>query len=74
MREAQSPRMVENRYEDDTSVIQILPFVMLHEKKTVTREESLEDVNRTNEALWIVPLTPGEERRLTYKYSVLVYR
>jgi hypothetical protein len=44
------------------------------EPKTVTREDSLEDINRINEVLWTVNLNPGEERRLTYKYSVLVYR
>ena len=42
--------------------------------KLVTREESLEDINRVHEALWTVTLNPGEERRLNYKYSVLVYR
>ncbi|MSU78311.1 MAG: hypothetical protein EXS16_09460 [Gemmataceae bacterium] len=42
--------------------------------KLVTREESLEDINRIHEALWTVTLNPGEERRLNYKYSVLVYR
>ena len=42
--------------------------------KTVTREESLEDVNRVHEVMWTVTLNPGEERRLTYKNSVLVYR
>jgi hypothetical protein len=44
------------------------------EPKTVTREESLEDINRVHEVLWTVTLTPGEERKLTYKHSVLVYR
>ncbi len=44
------------------------------EPKLVMREESLEDVNRVQEALWTVPLNPGEERKLSYKYSVLVYR
>jgi hypothetical protein len=44
------------------------------EPKMVTREESLEDVNRVHDAAWTVTLNPGEERRLTYKYSVLVYR
>lgn len=42
--------------------------------KLVDREESLEDVNRVREALWTVNLNPGEEKRLNYKYSVLVYR
>jgi hypothetical protein len=44
------------------------------EPKTVTREESLEDVNRVHEVTWTVTLNPGEERKLTYKNSVLVYR
>lgn len=44
------------------------------EPKRTAREESLEDVNRINEVLWTVALNPGEEKRLTYKYSVLVYR
>lgn len=42
--------------------------------KTITREDSLEDVNRLNEVLWTVHLNPGEERKMTYKYSVLIYR
>ena len=42
--------------------------------KTVTREESLEDVNRVHDVVWTVMLNPGEEKRLTYKNSVLVYR
>ncbi len=42
--------------------------------KTVTREESLENVTRVHDVLWTVTLNPGEERRLTYKNSVLVYR
>jgi hypothetical protein len=42
--------------------------------KTVAREETLEDVNRIHEVLWTVTLNPGEEKRLTYKNSVLVYR
>jgi hypothetical protein len=44
------------------------------EPKTVAREDSLEDVNRVHEVLWTVNLNPGEERKLTYKYSVLAYR
>lgn len=44
------------------------------EPKIVDREESLEDVNRVHEVLWTVNLTPGEEKKLSYKYSVLVYR
>ncbi len=42
--------------------------------KVITREESLEDINRVHEAHWTVTLNPGEERRIAYKYSVLVYR
>jgi hypothetical protein len=42
--------------------------------KMVTREESLEEVNRVHEVVWTLTLNPGEERRLTYKNSVLVYR
>jgi hypothetical protein len=42
--------------------------------KTITREESLEDVNRVHNVVWTVMLNPGEEKRLTYKNSVLVYR
>ncbi|MSQ96218.1 MAG: hypothetical protein EXR98_16925 [Gemmataceae bacterium] len=42
--------------------------------KTVTREDSLESVNRITDTVWTVTLNPGEERKLTYKSSVLVYR
>ncbi|MBI3824125.1 MAG: hypothetical protein HY289_15765 [Planctomycetes bacterium] len=42
--------------------------------KVTTREESLEDVNRVHEVVWTVTLNPGEEKRVTYKNSVLVYR
>ena len=42
--------------------------------KTLAREENLEDVNRVYEVTWTVTLNPGEERKLTYKNSVLVYR
>ena len=44
------------------------------EPKRTTREESLEDVNRVQDLVWVVTLQPGEEKRLTYKNSVLVYR
>jgi hypothetical protein len=44
------------------------------EPKTVAREDSLEDVNRLHDVLWTVNLNPGQERKLSYKYSVLVYR
>lgn len=39
-----------------------------------TREESLESVNRIHDVVWVMTLNPGEEKRLTYKNSVLVYR
>jgi hypothetical protein len=42
--------------------------------KRLAREESLEDINRIHEVIWTVSLNPGEERKLAYKYSVLVYR
>jgi hypothetical protein len=42
--------------------------------KLATREESLEDINRVHDVMWTVSLAPGEEKRLTYKHSVLVYR
>jgi hypothetical protein len=42
--------------------------------KTITREDSLEDINRINEVMWTANLNPGEERKMSYKYSVLVYR
>jgi len=44
------------------------------EPKRIAREESLEDINRIHEVIWTVTLNPGEERKLAYKYSVLVYR
>jgi hypothetical protein len=42
--------------------------------KRTTREDSLEDVNRVHDVVWVVTLNPGEEKKLTYKNSVLVYR
>ena len=42
--------------------------------KAVIREDSLENVNRVHDVVWTVTLNPGEEKRLTYKNSVLVYR
>ena len=42
--------------------------------RQTTREESLEEVNRIYEAVWVVMLNPGEEKRIAYKNSVLVYR
>jgi hypothetical protein len=40
--------------------------------KTVLREEGVYSVNRRNELIWTFPLKPGEEKKLTYHYSVLV--
>jgi hypothetical protein len=42
--------------------------------KRTTREDSLEDVNRVHDVVWVVTLNPGEEKKLTYKNSVLVVR
>jgi hypothetical protein len=42
--------------------------------RLTTREDSLENVNRAQDAQWVVTLQPGEEKRLAYRYSVLVYR
>ena len=36
------------------------------------REEGVYSVNKRNELLWTLPLKPGEERKLTYHYTVLV--
>lgn len=41
--------------------------------RTMLREEGVYSVNKRNELLWTVPLKGGEERRLTYRYTVLVY-
>jgi hypothetical protein len=38
------------------------------------RPESLQEVNRAQDVQWTVTLQPGEEKRLAYRYSVLVYR
>jgi hypothetical protein len=40
--------------------------------RTVLREEGVWSVNRRNDLIWTVTLAPGEEKRLTYHYSVLV--
>ena len=40
--------------------------------RTMLREEGVWSVNRRNELVWTVTLQPGEEKRLTYQYSVLV--
>ena len=42
--------------------------------KVTTREDTLESVNRTHETIWTVTLDPGQEKKLTYKNSVLVQR
>ncbi|MBN1674666.1 MAG: DUF4139 domain-containing protein [Kiritimatiellae bacterium] len=36
-------------------------------------EEGVYSVNKRNELTWELTLKPGEERQLTYRYSVLVY-
>jgi hypothetical protein len=42
------------------------------EPKSSLREEGVYSVNKRNELLWTLPLKPGEERKLTYRYTVLV--
>ena len=42
------------------------------EPKSSLREEGVYSVNKRNELLWTLPLEPGEERKLTYRYTVLV--
>jgi len=42
------------------------------EPKSTLREEVVYSVNKRNELLWTLPLKPGEERKLTYRYTVLV--
>jgi len=44
------------------------------EPKCVLREEGVWSVNRRNELTWALTLNPGEERTLTYNYTVLVNR
>jgi hypothetical protein len=39
----------------------------------VLREEGVYSVNKRNELTWSISLKPGEERTLTYRYSVLVH-
>ena len=41
--------------------------------KCVLREEGAYSVNKRNELTWTLALAPGGERRLAYRYSVLVY-
>jgi hypothetical protein len=40
--------------------------------KTVLREEGVYSVNRRNELIWTFPLKSGEQKKLSYHYSVLV--
>jgi hypothetical protein len=40
--------------------------------KSSLREEGVYAVNRRNELLWTLPLKAGEERKLKYRYTVLV--
>ncbi len=40
--------------------------------KTSLREEGVYSVNKRNELLWTFPLKAGEERKLKYRYTVLV--
>jgi hypothetical protein len=40
--------------------------------KTVLREEGVYSVNKRNELVWQFTLKPGEEKKLAYKYTVLV--
>jgi hypothetical protein len=40
--------------------------------RTTLREEGAYSVNRRNEMVWVLSLRGGEERRLTYRYNVLV--
>jgi hypothetical protein len=37
-------------------------------------EEGAGYVNKRNELLWTLPLKPGEEVKLNYRYSLLVRR
>jgi len=40
--------------------------------KLTLREEGVYSVNRRDELLWTLPLKSGEEKKLTYEYTVLV--
>ena len=40
--------------------------------KASLREEGAYSVNKRNELFWTIPLKAGEERKLKYRYSVLV--
>ncbi len=41
-------------------------------KSTLREEGCVYSVNKRNELLWTLTLKPGEERKLTYRYTVLV--
>jgi hypothetical protein len=41
--------------------------------QTSLREEGVWSVNKRNELLWTLALKPGEEKKLTYRYAVLVH-
>jgi hypothetical protein len=40
--------------------------------KSSLREEGVYSVNKRNELLWSFPLKAGEEKKLQYRYAVLV--
>jgi hypothetical protein len=42
------------------------------EPRASLREEGVYSVNKRNELVWVLPLKGGEERRLNYRYHVLV--
>ncbi len=42
------------------------------EPKSSLREDGVYSVNKRNELFWTIPLKAGEERKLKYRYSVLV--
>jgi hypothetical protein len=42
------------------------------EPKKILREEGVYSVNKRYELIWTLTLKPGEEKKLAYKYSVLV--
>jgi hypothetical protein len=41
--------------------------------KRTLREEGVYSVNKRYELLWTFPLKPGEEKKISYRYSVLVH-
>ena len=42
--------------------------------KATLREEGVYSVNRRNDLVWTIPLKAGEERKLKYRYTVLVHQ